>query len=291
MRSLRRAFVLLATGLVICMGRPALAAPEGSGDKKFDVEIKKDIAYYEGEDADKVRHKLDLYLPKDQKDFPVVMFVHGGAWIFGSKSFPPMHADVGKFFAQHGIGCVVPNYRLSPGVKHPEHVKDVARAFAWMKKNIKNYGGDPDQLFLTGHSAGGHLVALLATDDTYLKAEGCTLKDIKGVMPVSGVYKIDPPQLFENVFGKDEEVLKKASPINDVHEGEPPFLIICADKDLPGIAACSGDFCKVFKDAKLSAELLKVEDRDHMSILTKGIKDGDVVGKAMLDFIRDHGKK
>jgi acetyl esterase/lipase len=75
-------------------------------------------------------------------------------------------------------------------VKHPEHVRDVARAFAWAHVHIGHYGGDPGQLFLLGHSAGGHLVALLATDERYLAAEGRTTQDIMGVIAVSGVYRI-----------------------------------------------------------------------------------------------------
>jgi acetyl esterase/lipase len=82
------------------------------------------------------------------------------------------------------------NYRLSPGVKHPEHVRDVARAFAWTHAHIGEYGGNKEQIFVSGHSAGGHLASLLATDATYLKAHGLSAKDIRGVIPVSGVYVI-----------------------------------------------------------------------------------------------------
>jgi acetyl esterase/lipase len=303
-----------AASCVALLGRPAYAAPEQDGDKKFEVETKKDIVYFDFHDAervlrqvdvclvgitaccvreldpDKVRHKLDLYLPKDQKDFPVLMFVHGGAWVMGSKDHF-LHADVGKFFAAHGIGTAVINYRLTPKVKHPEHIKDVARAFAWTKKNIKSYGGDPDEIFVSGHSAGGHLAALLATDETYLKAEGCSLKDIKGVIPISGVYKLDPPDVFKGIFGDDADVLKKASPVNNVHEGLPPFLIIYAENDMAGLAPMAQEFYSRLKKAKLPAELMRVEDRDHVFILIKGMKEGDVVGKTMLDFIHDHAKK
>jgi acetyl esterase/lipase len=229
-------------------------------------------------------------LPKDAKDFPVVIFVHGGAWTLGSKDIA-WHVDIGKFFASHGIGTAVVNYRLSPQIKHPEHIKDVARAFAWTKKNIKEYGGKPDDIFLVGHSAGGHLVALLATDESYLKAEGCSLKDIKGVMPISGVYNLTPKLIFEGPFGDDDDVLKKASPINNVHEGDPPFYLFCAEKDLPNIAKVSEDFEKALKDAKVPVEFMKMKDRDHVSILVKGVKEGDPVGKAMLDFIHEHTKK
>src|SRR5689334_510250 len=108
----------------------ALAAILGAGiawgadekkETKYEVVVEKNVAYKD-KDADKVRHKLDLYLPKDAKDYPVFFFIHGGAWRFGSKDGMGRH---GRMFARRGIGFVAINYRLSPKVKHPEHIKDV----------------------------------------------------------------------------------------------------------------------------------------------------------------------
>ena len=199
--------------------------------KKYEVTSMKDLTYFDGLDKDKPKHQLDLYLPKDKKDFPVLFFVHGGAWVHGDKGFMHLYSGVGRYYASQGIGAVIINYRLSPGVKHPEHIKDVARAFAWTVKNIEKYGGRTDQIFISGHSAGGHLVALLATDETYLKAEGLSFKNIKGVIPISGVYEV-PAKVLPLVFGTDPEVCKKASPTCNVKEGLPPFLLVYADKDL-----------------------------------------------------------
>lgn len=155
-----------------------------------EVETLRGISYYDGPQADVVRHRLDAFLPKGKKDFPVVILVHGGAWIFGDNRCCGLYSSVGEYLASQGIGAVLPNYRLSPSVKHPEHVKDVARAFAWTKNHIGEFGGRPDQLFLVGHSAGGHLVALLTTDEQYLKAQGCRSADIQGVICLSGVFRI-----------------------------------------------------------------------------------------------------
>ncbi len=156
--------------------RPKDAPPD---DMRYEVESKRDITYFDGEAADRNKHKLDLYLPKGKKDFPVVMFVHGGAWVFGDRNFFGVYEALGKMFARHGVGAAVISYRLSPGVQHPEHVKDVARAFAWTHKHIADYGGRADELFVCGHSAGGHLISLLATDESYLKAEGLSLRDVR----------------------------------------------------------------------------------------------------------------
>jgi acetyl esterase/lipase len=165
-----------------------------------EVTAHREIAYREGPDADSFRNSLDLYLPKDRKDFPVVVLVHGGGWIVGDNRCCGLYSSVGDFFARHGIACVMPNYRLSPFVKHPEHAKDVARAVAWTKAHIGEYGGRPDRMFLAGHSAGGHLAALVGTDETYLKAEGMSTTELRGVIAISGVYRI-PAGDLEVTFG------------------------------------------------------------------------------------------
>jgi acetyl esterase/lipase len=176
---------------VLLTAAPALA---GETTKKsmgrFATRLTADVAYYDGRDAAGDYHRLDVLTPRGLTDFPVVVLVHGGSWMFGDKSTFGYYTAVGEFLAEQGLGVVLPNYRLSPQIKHPEHVKDLARAVAWTKKHIAEYGGRPDQVFLAGHSAGGHLAALLATDDSYLKAEGLSLEDIKGVIGISGVYKV-----------------------------------------------------------------------------------------------------
>src|SRR5262245_28423513 len=174
------------------LARPGPAEPGKSrpvlpsAEKKYEVETVSDLAYYEGPDQHKVKHKLDLYLPKGHKDFPVLFFVHGGAWVHGDKNTFGLYRLLGANYARKGIGVVVTNYRLSPDVRHPEHVKDVARAFAWCRKNLGRYGAAADQLFACGHSAGAHLVALLAGDESYLKEHGLSNKAIRGVIPISG---------------------------------------------------------------------------------------------------------
>jgi acetyl esterase/lipase len=258
----------------------------------YDVEAVKDLAYFEGDGADKVRHKLDLFLPRDHKDFPVLFFVHGGAWQRGSKDqFVGLYGKLGKSFAGQGIGTVVINYRLSPAVQHPEHVKDVARAFAWTRKNIGKYGGRPDQIFVSGHSAGGHLVALLATDDTYLKDHGLGLRDVKGVIGVSGVYRI-PENIFPRVFGNNTGIYKQASPIHHVKAGLPPFLLLFADNDLPGCdkEPCEA-FCKALKDKGNTVQEVEIKASNHILIIMSAPILDEPVAKEMLSFIRTNTGK
>jgi acetyl esterase/lipase len=285
---MRRSTFLLTAGLTLALLSNSSAradpAPAEAPAKKYEVEAVRDLAYYDGPNADPVKHKLDLFLPKGAKDFPVLFFVHGGAWRQGDKSFFGVYSTLGLFFARHGVGTVVTNYRLSPGVRHPEHIKDVARAFAWTCKHIGEYGGRADQVFACGHSAGGHLVSLLATDESYLKAEGLSTRAIKGVMPISGVYDI-PENLFPGVFGTDPELRKQAAPLSHVHAGTPPFLILYADKDFPTCDRMSEDFCKALKEQKCEARAVEVKKRTHITILVQATVEDDPVSRELLEFI------
>ena len=159
---------------------------------RYEVERIRGVTYFEGLPADAFRHRLDLFLPRGATAYPVVMLVHGGGWRMGDNRCFGLYSSVAECLARQGIGVALPNYRLSPAVKHPEHVRDIARAFAWVHAQIAQYGGSPDKLFVAGHSAGGHLVALLATDERYLQEVGLCLGNIRGVIGVSGVYRIPP---------------------------------------------------------------------------------------------------
>jgi acetyl esterase/lipase len=161
-------------------------APAGG----HEVERINDVPYLFDADPKDRDHQLDLYLPKGVKNYPVAVFVHGGTWVMGDNRCCGLHSSIGEFLARHGIGAVLPNYRLSPAVKHPEHVKDVAAAVGWTYYHIGEHGGDASRLFLVGHSAGGHLASLLTTDERYLKEVGMQTADIKGVVSISGVYEI-----------------------------------------------------------------------------------------------------
>jgi acetyl esterase/lipase len=188
---------------LLALGVPALPA-EGAKEKKPERPPIREVfdVPYAGKNDE--RQALDVFAPAGAKNCPVVLFVHGGAWVFGDKNFFGLYRSVGQFLARHGVVAVLINYRLSPLVRHPEHVKDVARAYAWVRRHARDYGGDPDQIFLCGHSAGGHLVALLATDPSYLKdpALGLTAADraaLRGVIAVCGVYRIPKPDEFSEM--------------------------------------------------------------------------------------------
>lgn len=278
---------LLQAAPVAAVDRPILRDDKKPRDgrttqAKFDVETISDIAYRDGKGADPVRHKLDLYLPKGESDFPVLLFVHGGSWRSGNKE---LYARFGEAFAGEGIGVAVINYRLSPKVQHPAHVEDVASAFAWTHRNIAKYGGRADQIFLFGHSAGGQLVALLGADARYLKNEGLTLGDVRGVIAVSGVHSLHPTLgMFRSAFG-DRDALKEASPIEHISRKCPPFLLLYADKDLPTLGRMSEDLKDELKKARCQVTCKKVDHRNHYTIMGEMVKSSDPARQAVLEFV------
>jgi len=125
---------------------------------------------------------LDVYAPATGQNHPVIVMVHGGGWQRGDKANANIATNKYRHFTQAGYVFVSINYRLSPAVKHPAHVQDVAKALAWVAKNINRYSGNPARIYLMGHSAGAHLAALVATDQRYLEAAGENLQLLKGVI-------------------------------------------------------------------------------------------------------------
>jgi acetyl esterase/lipase len=286
MTALRTLLVLPVAGLVLASVAWADdAKPAIKVGGPFEVQTVKNIAYVDDKDADPAKHKLDLYLPKGQKDFPVLFFIHGGGWTMGDRY---LYGTLGQVFARNGIGTVLISYRLSPKVQHPAHIQDVAKAFAWTCRHIGEHGGRADQIFVSGHSAGGHLAALLATDESYLKAEKLSLKNIKGAIPVSGVYTIRASQRNAKIFGTDETVVRQASPLQHVTGNHPPFLVIYASKDFPDCGKMSEEFCQAVQKAKGETTSLEVKDRDHFSIILRMTQDEDPATQAMLAFVAKH---
>jgi acetyl esterase/lipase len=268
--------------VLAALGMPA------ADEKPAAFERHADIAYRTDAEADKERHKLDVYVPKGKKDFPVVLFVHGGTWKSGNKN---LYAALGQSLAADGIGCVICNYRLSPKVQHPAHAEDVARAFAWTYDNIGKYGGRKDRLFVCGHSAGGHLVSLLATDPSYLEAVKRSPADIRGVASLSGVYQIESSvTVFHGAFGKDEKVCKLASPLTHVKGKHPPFFIAYAETDFPTLDKMAEDMHAALKKADNPCELVRCKDRNHITIIIQFINSTDPLNKAFREFVEKNSK-
>lgn len=205
-------------------------------------QLEKDIAYVENGHE---RQVLDVYAPEGSaaKRLPVVFWIHGGGWQVGDKSDVAIKPRV---LNERGMVFVSTNYRLLPDVTMDVLVRDVAKALAWVHQNIAKYGGDPQRIFVGGHSAGAQLAALLCTDERYLKEQGVAFDALRGCVPVDGdtydIPKIIMTAEFRQTlyggkmftfghrqkFGNDPEKHVDFSAVTHVapDKGIPPFLIL-----------------------------------------------------------------
>jgi len=226
---------------------PLALSPAVAQDLPQDVSEHLDLAYYEGEGFSDEKHRLDLIIPEGRPVVATMLWIHGGAWAFGDRK---KDMELARAFARAGVAVANMSYRLSrgdwrgeqfpsTGVEHPEHIKDVARAFAWVHNNAEKYGLEKNRLFVSGFSAGGHLSALLAMDERYLAAHGLSLSDIRAALPVAGGYDLNDYYLaIEGGMGQDvavghvlgvfgpRERLAGASPISYLQGASIPMLVL-----------------------------------------------------------------
>jgi acetyl esterase/lipase len=239
------------------------------------------ISYTDGAPADADKHKLDLYLPREKKDFPVLVFLHGGSWRAGDRS---LYKALGDRLARAGIGVAIPSYRLMPQNPHPAQIEDVAAAFAWVVRNVAQDGGDVSRIYLSGHSAGAHLAALLALDEKYLAEFGLSRKSIRGVVAMSGIYDVDKLDVFLVAPG-DKGGKHDASPIAHAHSGAPHFLITYCQWDYFGLPKQARDFALDLRKNFVAAELLYVPGENHISEVISLVQDHSLLIDTILSAI------
>src|ERR1051326_1498430 len=173
----------LITLLAVLSLAPSTSAPAQSQPgvpASVKLTVRRDIPYAEPADP---RQKVDIYAPEGAKNLPVVFWIHGGGWQTGDKTDVQLKPQA---FNDKGFVFVSTNYRLLPHAEMGTIIRGVARAVRWVHEHIAGHGGDPDRLFIMGHSAGAQLAALVCTDDRYLKSEGLSLAIVKGCVPVDG---------------------------------------------------------------------------------------------------------
>jgi acetyl esterase/lipase len=264
----------------------SLSMPVRAADPRAAIDTHLNLTYYTGEGADKYRHRLDLYVPKGKKDVPVMMFVHGGGFTVGIKD---QYAFVGQVFASYGFATAVISYRLTPKTTYPGHVQDTARAFAWLRAHVAEYGGKPDKIFISGHSAGATLIAMLGSDSAYLTEVGESLDHVAGVIPISGSFTQGPRSaMFQSPTPIDPEVARNASAINHVAGAHPPFLILYGDMDLPRTGEDAQQMARALKGAGNSAEVHEIAGHAHMDMITGVMDPADGGLKYVLAFLREH---
>ncbi|MBC8868529.1 MAG: alpha/beta hydrolase [Planctomycetes bacterium] len=255
----------------------------------------RDIAYTTHEDEQRT---LDLYAPAEGNDHPVAIWIHGGGWRRGDKLGVQQKPAA---FVEKGFVFVSVNYRFVPNVTVKEMTGDIAKAIKWVHDHAEEYGGSPDNLFVIGHSAGAHLAALVCTDDRYLKAEGLSLSNIKGCVPVdTAAYdiarqakNISPLRqtTYTTVFGRNEDQQKELSPMTHVAKDKniPPFLILHV-ADRPDSRQQSEAFAKGLGEAGVKAKVVAGEGKTHTSINRElGLPD-DKPTLALFEFLEQAGR-
>lgn len=298
--TMKSAFLACAMLSALLLARPAGA-----------FQLVEDIPYRLAENNwEQKFNNLDVYAPDDAANCPVVVYVHGGGWVSGDKSFVYAHP---QFFSDNGVVYVSVNHRVSsltaaqPHV-YPVHPSDVAEALAWVATHIGDHGGDPDKVFLTGHSSGAHLAALISVDGSYLASAGVKAGLIKGTILFDGgdfdfvaryptlsdiglanfnlVFGTNvPPGDWNSVSAEDKAIWLEASPIEYVLGGGTfgDFLFLKAgtrDGTQPD------DMASAIADNTASAATVWVAvGKTHGSVSSDLGEPGDPINGVVLDFI------
>jgi acetyl esterase/lipase len=219
------------------------------------------IAYGPGE-----RRSLDIYRPSDMADgtrLPVVIFVYGGWWSSGTRSG---YGFVGRALASRGFVVVIPDYRLAPSVTYPAFVEDIAGSVRWTGSHIQRFGGDPSRIVLSGHSAGAHITALLATDPHWL---GSLRNSIKGFVGLAGPYDFYPfeAELTRTVFEHWRRPAE-TQPIHWAGAGDPPALLLTGADDDTVRPRNSAVLAARFRAGGVNAQVKAYPGIGHIGVLT-----------------------
>jgi acetyl esterase/lipase len=188
---------------------------------------KENIAYYTGKSDAYLaeRCKLDIYYPTNKKNAPAILWFHGGGLTGGGKEIPKHLLDQG--FIVIGVG-----YRLSPKVLVKDIIDDAAQAVAWTFKNIEQYGGHKDLIFVSGHSAGGYLGMMLTLDKSYLNKLNIDANQIAGLIPFSGQAITHFTVRQERKIRDTQAIVDELSPIFHARGDAPPVLLLTGDREM-----------------------------------------------------------
>jgi pectinesterase len=230
------------------------------------IGIRKDLEYgrASGESL-----RLDACVPEGKGPFPAIILVHGGGWSGGDKTsgVDPLFAP----FSRAGLAWFSINYRLAPQYHYPAPVEDVETAIRWVKEHAAEFNVDPERLALLGESAGGHLaamVAMRAKDDTRLAAVVAFYApvDLESDTERRGGLSLSLRGLFGRTYQVDEQVtqlLRETSPVNYVHSGLPPFLLVHGTADMSVPYSQSVKLQTKLKAAGVVCDLITIDDGVH----------------------------
>ncbi|MDC7674555.1 alpha/beta hydrolase [Asticcacaulis machinosus] len=190
--------------------------------------------------GDSPKQAMDVYVPADARDAPVIVMVHGGAWKIGDKANSGSIENKLKYWLPKGYIFISVNYRLLPEAMAYEQAQDVAAAMRFTQKNATTWGGSPDKIVLMGHSAGAHIVALLSSNPPMVGANwrGTVVLD-SAVMSVPSIMERRHLGFYDEAFGADKTYWLKASPMDQWTPKAVPMMVVCSSqrKDKPCVEA------------------------------------------------------
>jgi acetyl esterase/lipase len=214
------------------------------------------------------RQKLDVYRPRGVKPgASIVIFFYGGDWQNGSKAG---YRFVAQAITSQGFIAVLPDYLLYPQTTFPGFVEDGALAIRWVHDHASEIGGDPDHVYLMGHSAGAHIVALLTLDEHYLRNVGLPRDAIRATIGLSGPYDFVPPPADRGVFGMSPATTQpdpRIEPINFVDGHAAPMLLIHGETDTTVNPKNSIALANRIEAAGGSAKLILYPKVDHVGVV------------------------
>ena len=252
----------------------------------------KEITYLQAGDS-LPEKQLNVFAPKKAGNYPVMLFVHGGSWNSGKKE---IYDFFGSRMARRKVVTVVIDYPLAPEYKVDAMEKAVVQAVNWTSENIAEYGGDPEQIFISGHSAGAHLAALVAMkaglfpEVTQLK--GAILNDPGGLD--MDRYLADSGQTTGKkhirAFTDDPKFWKEYSPINFLGQTDVPLIIMEGGKTYPSITQTIGIFRKAAAEKGVPMEYSFYRRKHHIPMMTQFFFTWTRGYKDVLRFIEEQSQ-
>ena len=254
----------------------------------------KNITYLPADEtANKSAQTLNVFAPKKSLQLKeVLIFVYGGSWNSGKKE---LYSFFGTRWARKDVVTVVVDYPKSPKAGYDEMAIDVAKAVKWVKENIKNYRGNPDKIFISGHSAGGHLAALVAIKKEYFSRVGIA-NPLKGIILIDaagldmyGYLKsenFEPGNTYLNTFSNDPKIWKEASPIYFLHKDMSPMLIYRGSKTYPSIETSNEKFVTALKAFVPQPNYTILNGKKHVPMITQFFNTGNDRYKEMKAFMQ-----
>ncbi|MBN9429986.1 MAG: alpha/beta hydrolase [Burkholderiales bacterium] len=230
------------------------------------------------------RHRMDLF-PVQGSGAPIVLFVHGGGFIAGDKqAAPPFYANVGRYFAAHGMLGACMNYRLAPTGGWPAAAQDIDSAVRWLLDRGDLYGGDPNRLVVLGQSAGACHVATWLLEPRFA---GGPRESLRATILMSGFFRAQAPLSpgQRAFFGDDERLYSARSPISMARKLGLPLLVTIAEHDPPSLRAQGRELAEALVSAGCAATLVDMPHHNHVSPLMSLGSDNDEVGARLRQFV------